>query len=219
MRTFCACWAVGLALWCLVAGGDLAAQTPDRIREFPPGTTTAAEASKALREKGTPGFSLRTLRQVGHAFPAHELDALADTLVAFIVRSVASGTNDGAVSEARRALGLSGVSAGDGTPYAGAGRRLLRIIEGTPASYPAGELFYLGQLADKQEAVRLLSSLARSELEIAERAIGMLLRDLGPEGEVAVERIFLQGEARSPGARRVLQGVATTRGWASPRRP
>jgi hypothetical protein len=192
------------------------AQGASAPRDHPAGSSTAAEVGESLRARGNPRFALRTLRQEGSSFPRRDLDAIADTLVDFIIRSVVADTNAVAVGEARLALGLYGVPSGGGTPYKGAGARLLRVIERTPPAYSAGEFYFLGQLADRAESVRLLAHLARSDSEKSVKAIGILLRDLGPDGEEAVRRIYFADEALNESARQVLRSVATLREWGPP---
>ena len=174
---------------------------------------------RLLRTQGATGQALRALRQAGGPIPARDLDELADTLVAFIVANHADETKVSAVSAARMTLGMAGIAHGAGTPYAGTGVRLLRIAEQVHPSYTGGTIYYLARIADRQEAVRLLTHLAQSPSASALGAIRTMLSDLGPEGIAALQGMYARDETRNREARRLLRAVAAERGWEDGIRP
>ncbi|MCC7002944.1 MAG: hypothetical protein IT357_12375, partial [Gemmatimonadaceae bacterium] len=99
------------------------------------------------------------LRQRDYLVHERSLDELADSLTAFVLRTEPTDNNSVAITNALEALSLAGASLPWGTPYSGAGRRLLAIAEESERSstYAASAI---GALHDRAEALRLLRRVA-----------------------------------------------------------
>ncbi len=194
----------------VVAGVLLACSTSAAAQEARP--VTGAMAMQALRTQGHPGTALRTLRQAGSPVDRRVMDELADSLVAFVIAYERGTPADPAV-RALSALGRAGERTDDeGTPYAGAGERLMRIAEAAEAGMIAGAVQLIAGLADRQEALARLSEFASSTSRSASLGIHAL-EGRGLEGQAALRSLHQRGVVRDPEARRSIESIAFRQGW------
>ncbi len=184
----------------------------DTTERRPP--LTGAEAMRTLRVQGHPGRAARTLRQLDGPVSRAVQDELADSLVAFIIAHGADrAVYPDAALRALDALGTAGVMNGEGTPYPGAGERLMRIVTASGAGMAGGALVYVSMLANRQDAMVRLSELASSTSRFAYGGIRMLT-DMGPDGVAAIRILHERGVVREPEARRSIESIAHGQGWS-----
>lgn len=181
--------------------------------------STAPEArvivAATSREDGTL-FILRTLRQVDRPVSRPHLDATADSLVAFVLRTPPTEEKIEALNRAVHSLGLSAMNDGPGVRYAGAAIRLLKIAE-LGDVVDAGAVSYLSRLPDRAEAVALLRRCAMMGKISAFVAVRNLEATTGPEGLLVLRQLYQSRQIHHPVALEHAEGVARRLNWAPPR--
>lgn len=210
---------VGLAL--LLSPGLVMGQVPTER-----GRTPVRSVRERLYEPGIAMTLLRTLRQMDRPMGREHLDALADSLVAFVLTANADERDVEAVMSAVTALGLSGMQTDVGVPYGGAGGRLFQIVSGAhsaerkPSSYIAQEsaaLYAISQLSDRQEALTLLERSVKLDRPAAGAAVGHLDELMGAEGRATLRRLYESGQIRDRDAIERAEVAARRSGWVAPR--
>ncbi len=169
---------------------------------------TAREVAASLASNGHVGFAVRTLRRVAVQSDAAALDAIGDSIVAFVLRS----QTDRVAFEAVSALGAAGLPTGEGQPYPGAASRLQRIAM-TRRDLAAAALFGLAQSANQPEAISMLVSVATSQNASAAVALRMLVYFTGNEGLEAARMLYVRSSVRQKNAVEQLEQYAHGRGW------
>jgi len=169
---------------------------------------TAREVAASLASNGHVGLAVRTLRRVAVQSEPEALDAIADSIVAFVLRSEDRRVALDAVS----ALGAAALPTGEGQPYAGAASRLQRIAM-TRRDLAAAALFGLAQSANQPEAISMLVSVATSQNASAAVALRMLVYFTGNEGLEAARTLYVRRSVREKNAVEQLEHYAHGRGW------
>jgi hypothetical protein len=106
-------------------------------------------------------------------------------------------------------LAAAGSPHHDGTPYPGAGERLMRIVEYAPGvGIRAGALHSLLAQPDRAQTLRYLRDVAVSGNQVAYVAVGFLGRDTGPEGLAILRELHRTDAVVEPIAKRELEGIA-----------
>lgn len=195
----------------LLVGVALSTGVPMQAQESGSNSTAAAMVMLSLRAHGTAGDAVGILRQVDSTWSRQYLDALADSLAAFALTEENSDERRAAVTYAVLALAQSGAAEGRGTPYAGAGDRLLRIAEESKA-LAGGALMSVAQLANRSEAMLKLRRLAVEDDRLAASAVDKLERYGGPEGIRVLAELY-RDRSVNPGARTLLDRIADKRNW------
>ncbi len=203
---------VVLAAALLVCSTSAAAQEPLR-----PPVTGAAAMDLIHKGEGVP--VILTLRQLDGPVSRAVQDDLADSLVAFVLANpVVTSDRRGPADAAISSLVEAAIMGERGTPYAGAGERLLRIAYAVDRR-SAGLLGIIAQLPDRQTALTLLREFATSSHEAASVAVSKL-GEMGPDGVVVLRTLWDAGTITEPRARRQLERAAHHHGWLpDPRRP
>ncbi len=200
----------------LVCSTSAVAQEP--LRPRPP--VTGAQAMEMLRAKGRLLPVGITLRQLAGPVSRPVQDELADSLVAYVlanptVTSGARGPVDFIISDLlwSAVAGAAGTSYADspGTPYAGAGERLLRLAYAVDRK-TAGILNVIAKLPDRREALALLQEFASSSHPTAYRAV-QHLEMMGPDGIVVLRTLWEQGTVTEPFAEQSIGSIARHHGW------
>ncbi len=185
---------------------------PDPPKQ-PPHPMTGAVMMHWLRTYGNPGGARNTLRQLRGPMSQAALDELADSLVAFVL------ANPEPQAEVRKAigdiivdLGSSAFANSPGTPYAGAGERLLRIASVVDGLRSIMVLDIIRQIPDPQEARAHLRTFARGTHPEARFAIDQLER-MGPEGIAVLRTLWEENAITEPSAWWAMVALAGRHGW------
>lgn len=182
-------------------------------QQVPP-EPSAAEIGALLRAEGRTGNATRILTQLDRQYPSELMNEVADTL-AQIAISLSRSSDFSDVDAAMAAvstLGQAGVGE-QGTPYAGAAERLLRIAENAEPGVRAGALSALIRMPDKRRVLTYLRRVAVSDIQAAYLAVGYLGRDMGPEGLEVLRELHRAGLVKEPLAQRELDALARYHGW------
>ena len=174
----------------LTLGGttEVAAQRPPRLD-----TLSVAELVTELRRRQDFTAAGAVLVQARSPQAQAKLDAVADSLVAFVLSHQTGDGRHRAASSAVSALRRSGSGEMGGVLYAGAADRLLRIAENAVVGTRAEALFAISKLANQATARSYLSRVATSRNGVAYGAVGLLGREMGPEGRAELRRVFEAG--------------------------
>ncbi len=199
-------WSVLIAGATIGGATTVGAQLPQ-----PPNMSAEATVLWTLRTYGGPGDAVRLLRQADSTRGQAQLDALADSLTAYVVEHADQYEKINSVSLVMEALGKAAAVDGDGIPYDGAADRLVRIARLTELG--SGALSYLARSLERAEAVRRLKALAVTDPKLALAAFDMLEQYCGPEGLEALEQLYRARAVQSPMGRHVLERIAVRRGW------
>lgn len=192
------------------------------VIQLPPLTTLAqgrdvpsevAAVMRSLRKEGNAGAARRILRQIDGPVDRRIRDELADSLVAFVIRQGGHEVGLVAANSALDALAASGWTSREGTPYEGAGERLIRIATNVVES-AGGALYSVAILADQNEAIERLSAFAVTMNPSAHVAITMLGEMMGARGLAEVRRLFERDMVIEPSARRKALNLAQVHRWA-----
>lgn len=176
---------------------------------------TGVQVMQSLREKGSVGHAQRTLMQIDGPVPRGVQDELADSMVAYVSAVARRGSTDdaNAVLSIVHALSLSGMRGMSGTPYAGAGERLLQLAHSVDLTTGARIVYALSELVDQTEARARLRTFATSAHPAAYIAIEHLAR-MEPEGVVVLRELWEKQAVTEPKARGRLQSIAGHLGWS-----
>lgn len=170
---------------------------------------------QTLRARGSIGPALRTLLQRDGAVDRAVQDALADSIIAYVRTLERPGFADdsrGTVGSIVDALGISGARNIEGTPYAGAGERLLQLAMIVEGSMVAGIVYAISELADQREARELLRTFATTSHPTAYLAITKLgMKE--PEGPAMLRVLWDQKAVTEPRALERLHTLAGSWGW------
>lgn len=183
-------------------------------QQVPP-EPSAGEIGALLRAEGRTGNAIRILTQQDRRYPSELMNEVADTL-AQIAISLSRSSDFSDVDAAMTAVStLSQAGVGEqGTPYAGAAERLLRIAENAEPGISGGALSALSQLPDKRQVLTYLRRVAVSDDQaIAYMAVGNLGRYMGPEGLEVLRDLHRAGLVKEPLAQRELDALARYHGW------
>ena len=200
----------GLLLGSLLTTSPLSAQggTPAQDRAL------AAHVAMTLRTKGSVGESRAILRQLQQARSEEVLDAVAESLVDYIVSKASSTVNLTSQRQAVDVLAASGRREGGGKPYPGAYPRLLRIVETADDTGLRGRaLFAIAHQPDTAQALRMLRSVAVSNNPAAMMAVRDLAGYLGERGLGVLRELHKSGEVKDLWAQRELAHNARKYGW------
>ena len=174
---------------------------------------SSAQVARLLRERHTVGQALGVLTQRKERRQLVELDELADTLTAVAVSKLPSDTLRNARLAATACLRDAGIGT-DGTPYAGAAARLLRIAESaTDVGIRAVAMRALTYQPDRTSAIRMLPGVASSQNVSAHVAVGLLGRDTGTAGRAALRELYMRRAVTQERALFELNGIASHYRW------
>lgn len=191
--------------------------------EFPTQADTSAEAATAwaahvmrrIRIEGVSGPALFVLRSFRGEWTRQQQDAVADSLAAFVIDRRPDDRFE-SISPALGTLSLAARADGYGTPYAGAGERLRRIVESDAVGFSGGAMNAILHLADSTETLRILEYLARSPGPSAELAVQQLEARVGEAGHAILRRLHAEASAGTPRARAIISWMAERYGWVDP---
>lgn len=202
---------------CLIAfvAANASGQTPVSDRRS---LDDAGRVMSILRANGSVGTAVRTLRMAHEAAADHIADALAASLTEFIIAEAGNPELHDARFRAMDALGASGRLEGTGTPYGGAGARLIRVAA-ADLTFAGGALYYVSILADQDEAIKRLSDFASSTDISAHMAITMLGEMMGQRGVEALGGLYRGQLVQEASAKRKIENFAQVHGWQSDRDP
>lgn len=185
------------------------------------GQPTAAEIAALLRTHGTYGAAVSTLTQARSPQPRQMMDEIADTLLALAISfpgtdARAASTRGAAQSAIILAgMGSSGLVGADrATPYRGAATRLMQMAESAEdVGIRAAALWGLTQLPNPGESLPFLRRIAISQSPVAYRAVTLLARETGPEGQAIARELYRASTVTEPAAKEILDRVATGYQW------
>jgi len=198
----------------LSAGADLHSQ---RITRDP----DAAEIAALLRNQGRYGTAISVLAQSRGPEPKPKLDAIADSLVVIAISFPGNDYRGGSTRMAAlRALlaagaGESGVvGIPHGVPYTGAAARLMRMAETAEDVGISGTaLWALTRLPNNAELLPYLQEFATSQNRVAYKAVDLLARQTGPEGQAIARELYRRGRVTEPTAKDLLDRIASEYRW------
>jgi hypothetical protein len=186
---------------------------------------TAAEVATLLRTRGHAGAAQAVLTQAYSVQPQQKMDEIADTLV--VIAATFPG-DDFRGAHTRGAALITLLLAGQGSsgivginravPYAGAVDRLIRIAETAQDVGISGQaLDALTKLPDKSRLLPFLRQIATSQNAAAWVAVGILIRETGPEGQTIARELCRGGLVKERNAWEDLDRLAAVYGLRSPR--
>jgi hypothetical protein len=176
--------------------------------------TNASAAMASLRAQGHPGAAGRVLRQYLGPIDRQTLDELADSLTQFVIEAAPREATRDAAGKALDAIAFAAGASGEGTPYEGAGSRLMQIAQ-ADVPIAGAALYWLTTLPNKQEAVERLSVVARSPADgaVAYTAISLLYDLMGPDGLAEIRRLYISGQVTNLTARSQVEAFAQLHRW------
>ena len=196
-----------------VTVAELGAQRPQVVDTMDAGNTMSV-----LRARQNFRSASDVLRQVRGPQAASKLDALADSLTAFVLSYQEGDGRHQAALSAISALSRATRSDIPGQPFGAASERLLRIAEAAHVGMRAAALSAIRRVPDRKTAFALLGAVAESGNEVAYVAVGLLGREMGADGLAELRRIYLAGLIREPQAFRDASAIARYHDWPAPRR-
>lgn len=178
--------------------------------------STAIRFAKTIR-RSDPGVGIDVLTILGQdrgQRSSMELRAISDSLVAI-------ANSRGAVPlETRRELvsqiGYSG-SARHSVPFADAGRVLQRILADGDTQVTTTVVTAVRSLANKQEAVRILTQVAESKSKDSAAGVAVMLlfsaKEISVEGKQALRQMWARGSVTQKDALEAITFFAQKEGW------